>query len=445
MNNGDSVTISVGELIRELTVSDEVNTPVVLKITPGNGQLGHWQDILSADIRISDDEHAPFNILVKDENGQSLRVDGLANKIKYNVADNQYITVQNAIDNINLDYNAATNVLTFKLPTNETKSLVLNSVQLLDEIRYDANTESIVIVYNDIYNQNQRISIPVSDLITEWTVENSNHTVTLTKTRSVEGSDILSANVNVMDKGINDNILEVANNSLYVKGTAENIKYNNTTVKEGIDTLNTKIDSETNRAKEVESNLNTKIDTESATRANAVNIIKTMIGNTTDSSDVNSVYGAIKTESEARIAGDAAIEKLIGTPNDSSFTNTVYGNLKIEEEARKNEVARLEQLVNGLSVRKLDQPSNDNTIVSYALVDVNGIQHGTTIDVLKDKFIQSVQLINNDLVFEFILNDGSLKVITINVSEFLKESEFNHYIEYLEIMSGNILSFFRIK
>ena len=246
MNNGDTVKIAMGELIREWTVKEDSNTPIVLKLEQVTAiDLAHgakeWQDVLTADVRISDDIHAPFNILAKDQDGRSLRVDGLANKIQYNVADNQYISVQTAMDNINVDYNQATNVLTFNLPNNETKSIALNAVQLLDEIRYDADTEAIIIIYKDVYNQTQKISIPVSKLITEWTVGNNGHTVSLAKTRSVEGLDILTADVNVTEKGVENNIIEVLNNKLYVNGIAENIKYNEMTVKEGMDLLDSQI------------------------------------------------------------------------------------------------------------------------------------------------------------------------------------------------------------
>ena len=116
MNNGNMVKIAMGELIREWTVKEDSNTPIVLSLEQVTSEdLTHgakkWQDILTADIRISDDAHAPFNILKKDEDGRSLRVDGLANKIQYQIANNNYITVQEAIDNIDFDYNTATNLL----------------------------------------------------------------------------------------------------------------------------------------------------------------------------------------------------------------------------------------------------------------------------------------------------------------------------------------------
>lgn len=535
MNNGDMVKIGMGELIREWTVKEDSNTPIVLSLEQVTSEdLAHgakkWQDILTADVRISDDAHAPFNILTKDEDGRSLRVDGLANKIQYQVADKQYITVQEAIDNIDFEYNAATNNLTFTFANKEVKTVPLNSVQLLDEIRYDANTESIIIVYKDVYNQNQKITIPVGDLIEEWGVENTNHTITLAKTRNVQGLDVLTADVNVSEKGLNNNILEVLNGKLYVNGIADNIKYENTTVKSAIDTLDKKSIANANAiaqntediakenaeriAKDEEHgneilNLNEAVNINKQNIAdeivrskaaedkieasiglsedgsfikNAVNYggeavtigaeiahLDVVLKNTTDKVDGNinktddlkkevedlalalenevtratNVEKSIEAKSEEikevadtntkaiaeektmRESEDNIIKEMIGKSTDSSAVNSVYGAIKAEEEARLSNDEEIKNFISKLAIKKLDTPTNETVAASYALVDVNGIQYGATIDVLKDKFLQSVALDGDNMNFEFITANGSVNIVTINVAEFLKEAEFN--------------------
>ena len=535
MNNGDMVKIGMGELIREWTVKEDSNTPIVLSLEQVTSEdLAHgakkWQDILTADVRISDDAHAPFNILTKDEDGRSLRVDGLANKIQYQVADKQYITVQEAIDNIDFEYNAATNNLTFTFANKEVKTVPLNSVQLLDEIRYDANTESIIIVYKDVYNKNQKITIPVGDLIAEWEVENAEHTVTLAKTRNVQGLDVLTADVNVSEKGLNNNILEVLNGKLYVNGIADNIKYENTTVKSAIDTLDKKSIANANAiaqntediakenaeriAKDEEHgneilNLNEAVNINKQNIAdeivrskaaedkieasiglsedgsfikNAVNYggeavtigaeiahLDVVLKNTTDKVDGNinktddlkkevedlalalenevtratNVEKSIEVKSEEikevadtntkaiaeektmRESEDNIIKEMIGKSTDSSAVNSVYGAIKAEEEARISNDDEIKNFISKLAIKKLDTPTNETVSASYGLVDANGIQYGATIDVLKDKFLQSVSLDGDNMNFAFITADGSINTITINVSEFLKESEFN--------------------
>lgn len=507
MNNGDMVKIGMGELIREWTVKEDSNTPIVLSLEQVTSEdLAHgakkWQDILSADVRISDDAHAPFNILMKDEDGRSLRVDGLANKIQYQIANNKYITVQEAIDNIDFDYNTATNNLTFTFANKEVKTVPLNSVQLLDEIRYDANIESIIIVYKDVYGQNQKISIPVGDLIEEWGVENTNHTITLAKTRNIQGLDVLTADVNITEKGVNDNILEVLNGKLYVNGVAENIKYANTTVKSAIDTLDAKTIANANAitqnsediAKEVTnriakdeavdvsiaslneaSNMNKQNIADEIVRSKAVedkieasvglaedgSFVKNAINyggeavtigaeishldavlkDTTDKVDANIVKAddlaeeikqvaltntqAITDEKSMRESEDNNIKEMIGKTTDSSAVASVYGAIKAEEEARISNDDEIKNFISKLAIKKLDTPTNETVSASYGLVDANGIQYGATIDVLKDKFLQSVSLDGDNMNFAFITADGSINTITINVSEFLKESEFN--------------------
>lgn len=535
MNNGDMVKIAMGELIREWTVKEDSNTPIVLSLEQVTSEdLAHgakkWQDILTADVRISDDAHAPFNILTKDEDGRSLRVDGLANKIQYQIADKQYITVQEAIDNIDFEYNAATNNLTFTFANKEVKTVPLNSVQLLDEIRYDANTESIIIVYKDVYNKNQKITIPVGDLIAEWEVENAEHTVTLAKTRNVQGLDVLTADVNVTEKGVNDNILEVLNGKLYVNGVADNIKYANTTVKSAIDTLDTKTIANANAiaqnaediAKEVADriakdeavdasivNLNEASNTnkqniaeeivrskaaedkieasvglsddgsfkmtatnyggESTTIAEEIHHLDAVLKETADKVDADIVKTnglaeevkdltlalenevnratsaentintkveetkqvvsvnsqAIADEKVARESEDNTIKEMIGKTTDSSAVASVYGAIKVEEEARISNDEEIKNFISKLAIKKLDTPTDETVSASYALVDANGVQYGATIDVLKDKFLQSVSLDGDNMNFEFITANGSVNIVTINVAEFLKEAEFN--------------------
>lgn len=507
MNNGNMVKIAMGELIREWTVKEDSNTPIVLSLEQVTSEdLTHgakkWQDILTADIRISDDAHAPFNILKKDEDGRSLRVDGLANKIQYQIANNNYITVQEAIDNIDFNYNTATNNLTFTFANKEVKTVPLNSVQLLDEIRYDANIESIIIVYKDVYDQNQKITIPVGDLIEEWGVENTNHTITLAKTRNIRGLDVLTADVNITEKGINDNILEVLNGKLYVNGVADNIKYANTTVKSAIDTLDAKTIANANAitqnsediAKEVTnriakdeavdvsiaslneaSNMNKQNIADEIVRSKAVedkieasvglaedgSFVKNAINyggeavtvgaeishldavlkDTTDKVDANIVKAedlaeeikqvaltntqAITDEKSMRESEDNNIKEMIGKTTDSSAVASVYGAIKAEEEARISNDDEIKNFISKLAIKKLDTPTNETVSASYGLIDANGIQYGATIDVLKDKFLQSVSLDGDNMNFAFITADGSINTITINVSEFLKESEFN--------------------
>ena len=83
------------------------------------------------------------------------------------------------------------------------------------------------------------IEIPIGDLLNGWEIDVSSeeHNVKMTKTRNKNGADILSSDVKISQ--ISDNILEDVAHGLYVKGTADNIKYdrNKTVADEFADVL----------------------------------------------------------------------------------------------------------------------------------------------------------------------------------------------------------------
>ena len=225
---------------------------------------------------IADNIKAPFNILKVDEQDHTLKVDGLANQIMYEVQPESYITVQTAIEdankaieNISLNYDPITNTISLVQGNKAIQSYQLNSAKFVDEIKYDANTESIIITYVGNNNEKQIINIPVKGLIEEWGISNENHTVTLTRIRKVEGVDELSADVNV-SKDIH-NILEVVNDGLYVGGFANKIICNNgknlETVLGELSLKLDNVDSNTTNVNERLVELETKVNTEVITRA----------------------------------------------------------------------------------------------------------------------------------------------------------------------------------
>ena len=87
---------------------------------------------------------------------------------------------------------------------------------------YDSTTEELVIVYNLHDGTTQTVRISVHSLIQEWEVVNTGHTVSLTKTQVINGTDKLSADVNISNSHQN-NILQADSTGLYVEGTARNI------------------------------------------------------------------------------------------------------------------------------------------------------------------------------------------------------------------------------
>lgn len=275
--DGDSNTLSIdlSKLIGEWTVLGEnTDTPIILTKTPVKSEdilhgAESYQDVLKADVRIAPKEYVPYNILEKTEDNRYLFVNGIADNIKY-LKNGKIITVKEALDsvddnvsnhdgniiyrkddgifaNVELEYLAGKNSLKFtktnKNGTTDVKELQLNNITFLENIYYDSLTEELVVQYKDATGEVQELRVPVSSLFEEWEVDNTNHTVTLTKTdHQTAGKDKLSADVNIASTS--DNILRVVNHGLHVKGTSDNIKHGNGTVKDALDLLNGTDDTE---------------------------------------------------------------------------------------------------------------------------------------------------------------------------------------------------------
>lgn len=272
MKNGDEVLVNCEELIAEWGVEgDASKTPIVLTReevdydhTDDHHHVEPWQDVLRADVRLANDR--PANILKKTTDGRYLYVDGTASNILYywngersNVEEqlNKLNKIRISPDNDNiiwnradgffastkLDYNSNDNKLIFTTSTVNGQPLVkeiqLNTVEVIESITYDPTREVLVVKYKNDKGETKTIYVPVSGLIDEWEVLNDAHSVKLVKQRKVSGKDILTADVNISTA--DNNILEERGegniHALFVRGTADNIKYKDTTVEGALDAL----------------------------------------------------------------------------------------------------------------------------------------------------------------------------------------------------------------
>ena len=303
MRNGDEVVVNCEDLIAEWFVEGEASkTPIVLTReeveydgTPEHHHVEPWQDVLRADVRIANDR--PANILNKTIDGRYLYVDGEAENIRYewngevtNVDEqlnrlNMTCRVSPDSDNIirledgvgffanaTLNYISDENKLIFVTSCVNggeiRKEIQLNTVEVIQSITYDPTTEELVIKYVNDKGEVKTLRVPMSGLIDEWTVLNDAHSVYLKRQRNISGADILTADVNISER--ENNILEEVGEGnlhmLYVKGTADNIKYKDTTVEGALDelaagdeALNEKIDQEIERSTAEDEKIETTI------------------------------------------------------------------------------------------------------------------------------------------------------------------------------------------
>ena len=308
MLKGKEIVVSLEELINEWDVEGEdANSPIVLTrdkvlyekdTVTGHRHVSKWQDTLKADVRISEDVN--FNILEKTENNKALYVRGTADNINFfyngenmKVSDalKECIKKKLSTDNDNiiyerpdgifatakLEYDIKGNALIFTSSNQTggttTERFELNTIKIIENARYDKDTESLIFTYITAKGEVQQLSIPLSSLIEEWTVSNDGHSVRLSKERHPSNDkDVLTADVKV--SSLDNNILVEKGDGLYVKGTADNVKYSdNSSVKDEISSTKATLDSEIKRAQNAEKEV-----------SDAISDIRTTIGSgfTTD-------------------------------------------------------------------------------------------------------------------------------------------------------------------
>ena len=407
--DGDSKTLSIdlSRLIGEWTVLGEnTDTPVILTKTPvKSDDILHgaesYQDILKADVRIPSSEYKPYNILQKTEDNRYLYVDGIADNIKY-LKNGKVITVKQALDevdcnvsthdgniiyrkedgifaNVELEYITARNVLKFTKTNKDgdvdIQELTLNNITFLEKIYYDSLTEELVILYKDATGETKELRVPVSSLFEEWEVDNTNHTVTLTKSEhQTAGKDKLSADVNIASTA--DNILRVVNHGLHVKGTSDNIKHNGSTVKDALDLLNGAEDTEgsvrnlikkeSDERKESDESILTKVlANETAISENKSAINAEVSRATSEEKRIEDKFdAAISKQGTVNTQITSAIEKLQSDLNSEVSRSTekdsqLERDLNTEITRAKGEEQRIEGIVNSL---KESSESKDNEL-----------------------------------------------------------------------------------
>lgn len=171
----------------------------------------------------------------------------ISGEVKVSTSDGNGIITKND----GLFYKLATEyvdgVLTIKVNDNIIGVHTIGLSAIVDTAVYDPDTEELVIVFKLLTGDKQTVRIPVGTLIREWEVDNSipDKVVELEKTIAMgTGADKLSADVRIFQS--KDNILVKNGNSLYVKGTSDNITHNSESLDSVIDGVKTSISTHVN-------------------------------------------------------------------------------------------------------------------------------------------------------------------------------------------------------
>lgn len=264
--------------------------------------------VLSADVKIS----------TNDGNGIQAKNDGLFYK---------------------LETEYENGILTVKVNDSIISRHTIGLSTIVESAKYDPDQEAIIMVFKLLDGSKQELVIPVGTLIREWEVDNSHPTkvVVLEKEDVLGGgTDKLSADVRLyVDKY---QILEKRDNTLYVKGTTDNLTHNDEAldvvidriISSGSDTndalqaeidrakaaeqaLDNKITAETTRADKVETQLRNDLDAEIKRATGVETDLQKQIDNLQDSTstDISELEAALKAEVERSTEKDAAHDAAI--------------------------------------------------------------------------------------------------------------------------------------
>ena len=120
-----------------------------------------------------------------------------------------------------LDYDANRNVIIISDTNSDThkKEIQLNSVSVIEYMRYDKATEKIIIGYksNASLSETHTLEIPITDVLSEWGTNNNSHSVRLVRTQhTVDGTDELSGDVVLATEGkYADNLIKQVTTTVY--------------------------------------------------------------------------------------------------------------------------------------------------------------------------------------------------------------------------------------
>lgn len=183
--------------------------------------------------------------------------------------------------------------------------------------------------------------------------------------------------------------------------------------------------------------------------------LEALVGNKTDKSGTDTVFGhidaakvaAANAQSAADIAGQAVAQEI--TDRQTAINTEIENRgkaidaLKAEltgtlEEADAKTLAALNDKIDvaitdakSYSIKAVENASSLGTNVkeAYQLVDEDNTPVGDTIKIYKDSSLKEVKLNDQSLDFTYILADGSESTVGVDVSSFLAESEFKNGLE----------------
>lgn len=488
MKDGEEIVVDCEDLIAEWGVEGEASrTPVVLTReevdydhTDEHHHVEPWQDVLRADVRIKDEEKILLpngtykyekdprstNILDRTSDGRYLYVDGKASNIIYYM-NGEKSTVKAALDELQkiklssdsdnilinkvdgffasskLEYISSANKLIFKTSGHPDKEIQLNSVELFERVYYDPTREVLVLTYKDSTGQTQFVEVPIGEMIRDWEWEplNEGHNVKIVKKRNVSGNDKVSADVKIYDDP--DNILVDKNHELFVKGTADNIKYENGTVKDALDAIKDKNEEQDDKLDELDGKIGSGFTNDPHNNVTykfeqlSEKLDNEIERSTTKDDELETALNEEITRStEKDTEHDEAIER-IDTTIGSGFSTDAHETVTYKFEQLQNQVnEEAEKLQNEIdrSTAKDDEHDGKIQAIEDEIGEGFGPRHTVRdeidnlqdeIDELSAQTASKLQDINSDNSINIDKTEPTIPVISVNLSEEVEHGKEN--------------------
>ena len=157
--------------------------------------------------------------------------------------------------------------------------------------------------------------------------------------------------------------------------------------------------------------------------------VATLIQNAMESASAYTDEKVSELATGAVASNTAAIETLNGDVNkEGSVAKAIYE----AKTALEGQISSVADDAKSYTISSVTEDLGSNVLEAWALFDEDGAQVGDTIKIYRDSSLSGVSLMGQELVFTYILADGTTKEVGVNVSTFLAESEFKDGLQLSE-------------
>lgn len=262
---GYLTTVDLSDYATKTDVADETSRAQIAEKLNADAidALEDRATAIETNVSLLQAEDRRLNIITSETNSVALttsKADGgttLKADLKLNTTEDNIIKLDGngVYSSVALNYNKAENSIALIVNGNEKSKFTLSEHSLVQEGHYDSVTQSIVLTIVKDGGETQQISIPVGDIVNEWTIDNgTDNPITLTKTAGADNVDVLRARLAISTEAHNGILNN--NGTLYMSNEASKLTAlwggDEVTVQKAIENLKTETDKVTGLVSDVD-------------------------------------------------------------------------------------------------------------------------------------------------------------------------------------------------